>query len=158
MGKMALGRIQKFLLDYHIPATIRVKVLESIVQATCIYGAEVWGGDIKDCSEVQTILNEGMRYITQGKRMNATSISVMQFELDLCPIYPVIVKKRMRVGWKGRQKSLMPVRTSQIQEMTIKRIQKNQIQETIRVTLEISERIRVIPRQVAAPIRRKNPM
>ena len=41
---------------------------------------------------------------------------------------------------------------------TIKRIQKNQIQETIRVTLEISERIRVIPRQVAAPIRRKNPM
>ena len=39
-----------------------------------------------------------------------------------------------------------------------KGIQKNQIQETIRVTLEISERIRVIPRQVAAPIRRKNPM
>lgn len=56
------------------------------------------------------------------------------------------------------QKSLMPMRTSQIQEMTIKGIQKNQIQETIRVTLEISERIKVIPRQVAAPIRRKNPM
>ena len=106
LGKMALGRIQKFLLDYHVPATIRVKVLESIVQATCIYGAEVWGGDIKDCSKVQTILNEGMRYITQGKRMNATSTSVMQLELDLCPIYPVIVKKRMRVGWKGNRMSV----------------------------------------------------
>ena len=52
----------------------------------------------------------------------------------------------------------MPVRTSQIQEMTIKGIQKNQIQETIRVTLEILERTKVIPRPVAAPIRRKNLM
>ena len=106
LGRMVLGRLQKFLSDYHIPATIRVKVLESIVQSTCVYGAEVWGGAQKDCGKVQAILNEGLRYITQGKATNATSVSVMQLELDLCPIYPVIAKKRMRVGWKGHKMSV----------------------------------------------------
>ena len=105
LDKMVLGRQQKFLSDYQIPSTIRVKVVESIIESTCIYGGEVCGGTIKDYSRAETILNQRLRYITQGKGMNATSTSVMQLELDLCPIYPVIAKKRMRVGLKGNKMS-----------------------------------------------------
>ena len=76
-------------------------VLENIIQSTCVYGSEVWGGAKKESSKVQTVLNQGLRYIVQGKSRNATSVSVMQLELDMTPVYPILAGKRLRVGRKG---------------------------------------------------------
>ena len=39
---MILGSQKRFLCNYRIPAQLRVKVLESVVLTSGLYGAEVW--------------------------------------------------------------------------------------------------------------------
>ena len=40
--EMILGSQKRFLCNYRIPAQLRVKVLESVVLTSGLYGAEVW--------------------------------------------------------------------------------------------------------------------
>ena len=44
IGKMGmiLGNQKRFLCNYRIPVQLRVKVLESVVLTSGLYGAEVW--------------------------------------------------------------------------------------------------------------------
>ena len=44
IGKMGMivGSQKRFLCNYRIPAQLRVKVLESVVLTSGLYGAEVW--------------------------------------------------------------------------------------------------------------------
>ena len=39
---MIVGSQKRFLCNYRIPAQLRVKVLESVVLTSGLYGAEVW--------------------------------------------------------------------------------------------------------------------
>ena len=47
--EMILGSQKRFLCNYRIPAQLRVKVLESVVLTSGLYGAEVWV-----CAETRT--------------------------------------------------------------------------------------------------------
>ena len=40
--EMILGSQKRFLCNYRIPAQLRVKVLESVVLTSGLYGGEVW--------------------------------------------------------------------------------------------------------------------
>ena len=94
--KMILGKQQRFLCNYRIPAQIRLMVLHSIVLTSGLYGSEVWGGAISESSAVQSVLNMGLRFILLGKALNATSVSVMQLEMDMPPVYLDLIGKRLR--------------------------------------------------------------
>ena len=61
--KMILGKQQRFLCNYRIPAQIRLMVLQSIVLTSGLYGSEVWGVAISESSAVQSVLNMGLRFI-----------------------------------------------------------------------------------------------
>ena len=47
--EMIVGSQKRFLCNYRIPAQLRVKVLESVVLTSGLYGAEVWV-----CAETRT--------------------------------------------------------------------------------------------------------
>ena len=64
--EMILGSQKRFLCNYRIPAQLRVKVLESVVLTSGLYGAEVWGGNKRNARSVQTVLSKGLNYILQG--------------------------------------------------------------------------------------------
>ena len=70
IGKMGmiLGNQKRFLCNYRIPAQLRVKVLESVVLTSGLYGAEVWGGNKDNAQKVQKELYKGLNYILQGTR------------------------------------------------------------------------------------------
>ena len=67
MGMM-VGSQKRFLCNYRIPAQLRVKVLESVVLTSGLYGAEVWGGNKRNARLVQKELYKGLNYILQGTR------------------------------------------------------------------------------------------
>ena len=71
-------------------------VLQSIILTSGLYGSEVWGGAISESSAVQSVLNMGLRFILLGKALNATSVSVMQLEMDMPPVYLDLIGKRLR--------------------------------------------------------------
>ena len=71
-------------------------VLHSIVLTSGLYGWEVCGGAISESSAVHSVLNMGFRFILLGKALNATSISVMQLEMDMPPVYVYVIGKRLR--------------------------------------------------------------
>ena len=64
--EMILGNQKRFLCNYRIPAQLRVKVLESVVLTSGLYGAEVWGGNKRNARLVQKELYKGLNYILQG--------------------------------------------------------------------------------------------
>ena len=80
-------------------------VLHSIVLTSGLYGWEVWGVAISESSAVQSVLNMGLRFILLGKALNATSVSVMQLEMDMFLVYVYVIGKRLRSMWKGRKLS-----------------------------------------------------
>ena len=63
---MIVGSQKRFLCNYRIPAQLRVKVLESVVLTSGLYGAEVWGGNKDNAQKEQTELYNGLNYIHQG--------------------------------------------------------------------------------------------
>ena len=94
--KMILGKQQRFLCNYRIPAQMGLMVLQSIVLTSGLYGWEVCGGAISESSAVHSVLNMGLRFILLGKALNATSICVMQLEMDMPPVYLDLIGKRLR--------------------------------------------------------------
>ena len=66
--EMILGSQKRFLCNYRIPAQLRVKVLESVVLTSGLYGGEVWDGNKRNARLVQTVLYKGLNYILQGTR------------------------------------------------------------------------------------------
>ena len=104
--EMVLGSQKRFLCNYRIPvpAQIRVMVLQSVVQTSGLYGAEVWGGNKRYARNVQAVLNKGMNYILQGTGNFSVCIPSLQLELDMPPVYPTLVAKRLRCmcTWVGR--------------------------------------------------------
>ena len=62
---MILGNQKRFLCNYRIPTQLRVKVLESVVLTSGLYGAEVWGGNKDNALKVQKELYKGLNYILQ---------------------------------------------------------------------------------------------
>ena len=71
-------------------------VLHSIVLTSGLYGSEVWGGAISESSAVHSVLNMGLRFILLGKALNATSVSVIQLEMDMFLVYGYVIGKRLR--------------------------------------------------------------
>ena len=63
---MIVGSQKRFLCNYRIPAQLRVKVLESVVLTSGLYGAEVWSGNKDNAQKVQKELYKGLNYILQG--------------------------------------------------------------------------------------------
>ena len=99
---MLLGSQKRFLCNYRIPAQLRVKVLQSVVLTSGLYGAEVWGGNKDEARSVQKVLNRGLNYILQATGKFSTCIPSLDLELDMPPVYPILVSKRLRCMWKGR--------------------------------------------------------
>ena len=57
---MIVGNQKRFLCNYRIPAQLRVKVLESVVLTSGLYGAEVWV-----CAETRTTYRRYKRSYTK---------------------------------------------------------------------------------------------
>ena len=50
---LILGSQKRFLCNYRIPAQFGVKILQSVVLTSGLYGAEVWGGNKENKMDVE---------------------------------------------------------------------------------------------------------
>ena len=89
-----------FLVDPHIPSSMRMRVLEKVLLPVALYGCEIWGHSKQTVGMVTTKVIKGLRLVVMGRKGDSLSNSVLLAELGIRDVWSLVVGRRLQVGWK----------------------------------------------------------
>ena len=99
LGEAALLRVQAYLCWSKVPLHLRVAVIRQVLILKMIYGAELWGTNVKRVEAGQKIVNEALRMVVGAQRSDRmVHLLGLWRELNVPPLRATI-KARMVRGY-----------------------------------------------------------
>jgi len=96
-AERALGALQPFLATQAIPLMMRAMVVKTVLLASVLHGAEVWGMSKERCKPAQALVNQALRLLCGCKRSDMTvSVAAMWRELQVPPVHALASARRAR--------------------------------------------------------------
>ena len=100
-AERALGSIQPFLATQAIPLMMRAMVLKTVLMASVLHGAEIWGMSQERSRPAQVLVNKALRLLCGCKRSDKTvSVAAMWRELQVPPVHALASARRARASVK----------------------------------------------------------
>lgn len=100
--RRALYGIKDFLTDPWIPLGVRSLVYKTSVTSVAAFGSEIWGMKGDNSKSLQSLLNQGVRWLVGSKATSkgAVSIANAQLELKIPPLEAQAAARRARLYFK----------------------------------------------------------
>lgn len=102
-AKRAWGMMRPFLSTASVPLAARVAVLRSVILATLLYGAELWGMQQQRTQKAQTWLNRVLRVVAGAKETDTSlPVGALWREMGVAPVHAQAAARRARAINKFR--------------------------------------------------------
>jgi exonuclease III len=102
-GEKTLGQVRSFLQTRALPIEVRLSVFKATVLPIIAYGGELYGMQIERVSKMQTLVNQGLRWIIGGRGadMSAPNLCIAE-ESNQAPMAAVSTGKKVRILAKSK--------------------------------------------------------